>query len=83
MALGGRTDLRLAESVSATAGALRKAGGHSRGILVLGLRSDLLAHPACRLGGVVKVSRSTLTHPRVRPTIGLHDRPNHLTLPHH
>ena len=37
MALGGRTDLRMAEPVPATARALRKAGGHSRGILVLGL----------------------------------------------
>jgi len=46
MALGGRTDLRLAESIPATARALRKAGGHSRSILVLGVRSDLLALPA-------------------------------------
>src|SRR5260370_36201070 len=56
MALGGRTDLCLVESVPATARALRKAGGHSRGILVLGGCSDLLAFPASRLGGGVKVS---------------------------
>jgi hypothetical protein len=42
MALGRGTDVRLAESVSATARALRKTGGPSRGILVVGLRSDLL-----------------------------------------
>ena len=58
MALGGRTDLRLAEPVPATAGALRKAGGHSRGILVLGVRSDLLALPASRLGGGLKAEVS-------------------------
>ncbi len=39
-----------------TAGALRKAGGHSRGILVLGVCSDLLALPASRLGGGVKLA---------------------------
>jgi hypothetical protein len=43
MALGGRTDLRLAESVPETARALRKAGGHSRGISISGVCSDLLA----------------------------------------
>ena len=56
MALGGGTNFRLAESIPATAGALRKAGGHSRGILVLGMRSDLLELPARRLGGGLKVS---------------------------
>ena len=63
MALGGRTDLRLAEPVPATAGSLRKAGGHSRGVLVLGVRSDLLALPASRLGGRLKFSfaRNALT----------------------
>ena len=30
--VGSRTDLRLAEPIPAIAGALRKAGGHSRGI---------------------------------------------------
>jgi hypothetical protein len=50
MAMGGRTDLRLAESVQATGRALRKAGGHSRGVPLLGLRSDLLAFSASRLG---------------------------------
>src|ERR1700680_2863448 len=85
MALGGRTDLRLAESVQAAAGSIRKAGGHSRGILVLGVRSDMLALPASRLGGGLKLSfaRNTLTCPRVAPTIArLHDRPDHLALPH-
>jgi hypothetical protein len=48
--MGSRTDLRLAEPVPATARALRKAGGHSRGISVPGMRSDLLAIPSCRLG---------------------------------
>jgi len=49
-------DLRMAEPVPATARALRKAGGHSRGILVLGLRFDLLAFPANRLGGGLKLA---------------------------
>ena len=85
MALGGRTDIRLAESVQAAEGSIRKAGGHSRGISIPGMRSDLLALPASRLGGGLKLSfaRNTLTRPRVRPTIGrLHDRPNYLALPH-
>ena len=71
MPMGGRTDLRLAESVPTAARALRKAGGHSRGILVLGVRFDLLALPASRLGGGLKLSfaRNTLTRPHVRPTI--------------
>ena len=55
MAMGGRTDFRLAESIPATAGALRKAGGHSRGILVLEVRSDLLELAASRLGGGLKL----------------------------
>src|SRR5271169_2519874 len=55
MAMGGRTDFRLAESIPATAGALRKAGGHSRGILVFGVCSDLLALLASRLGGRLKL----------------------------
>ena len=63
MALGGRTDLRLAESVPATARALRKAGGHPRGISVPGMRSDLLALLASRLGGGLKLTfaRNALT----------------------
>src|SRR5580692_5402645 len=84
MAMGGRTDLRLAEPVLAATGSIRKAGGHSRGILVLGLRSDLLALPASGLGSGSKLSfaRNTLTHPHVRPTIGgLQDRQDHLALP--
>jgi hypothetical protein len=56
MAMGGRTDLRLAEPVPATAGALRKASGYSRGILVLGVCADLLALPASRLGGGLKLA---------------------------
>jgi len=36
MAMGSRTDLRLGESVAATARALRKAGGQSRGISMPG-----------------------------------------------
>ncbi len=36
-------------------GTLRKAGGHSRGILVLGVCSDLLALPASQLSGELKV----------------------------
>jgi hypothetical protein len=55
MALGCGTDLRMVEPVPATARALRKTGGHSRGILVLGVCSDLLALPASRLGGGLKV----------------------------
>jgi hypothetical protein len=51
MALGGRTYLLLAESIPPTAAALRKAGRHSRGILVLGVCSDLLVFPANRLSG--------------------------------
>ena len=46
MAKGREKDLRLDESVLATLGALRKASGHSRGILVPGVCSDLLALPA-------------------------------------
>jgi hypothetical protein len=42
MALGGGTDLCLAESVPATARAVRKTGRSSRGIPILGVRSDLL-----------------------------------------
>jgi hypothetical protein len=42
MALGRGADVRLAQSVSATARSLRKAGGHSRGISIPGLRSPLL-----------------------------------------
>jgi hypothetical protein len=70
MALGSRTNLRLAESVQAAAGSIRKAGRHSRSILVLGVRSDLLALLASRLGGGVKTnfSRNALTRPRLRPT---------------
>jgi hypothetical protein len=85
MALGRGADVRLVESVPAAAGSIRKADGHSRGILVPWVRSDLLAIPASRLGSGVKTSfaRNTLTRPRVRPTIGRpHDRPNHLALPH-
>jgi len=36
------------------AGVERKAGGHSRGISIPGMRSDLLALPASRLGGLVE-----------------------------
>jgi hypothetical protein len=43
MALGGGANLRLVESVPATARALRKAGRHSRGLSVPGMCSDLLA----------------------------------------
>jgi hypothetical protein len=46
MAVGGGADLRLAESVSPTASALRKACGYSRGFYVLGVRSDLLECPS-------------------------------------
>ncbi len=42
MALGGGTDLRMAESVPATARAVRKTGRYSRGIPILGLHPDLL-----------------------------------------
>jgi hypothetical protein len=70
MAMGGRTDLRLVESVPASARALRKTGGHSRGILVLGVRSDLLALSASRFGGGLKVScaRNALTCRRLAPS---------------
>ena len=69
MALGSRTDLRLAESVQAAAGSIRKAGRHSRSILVLGVRSDLLALLASRLGGGVKTnfSRNSFTRHRLTP----------------
>src|ERR1700680_3864772 len=56
MAMGGGTDLRLVESIPAAARSLRKAGGHSRGISFPGMHSDLLALPASRLGGGLKVS---------------------------
>jgi hypothetical protein len=58
MAMGGRTDLRLVESVPTAAGALREARGYSRGILVSRMCSDLLALPASRLGGGLKVEVS-------------------------
>jgi hypothetical protein len=65
MAMGGGTDLRLAEPVPATAGALRKASRHSRGVLVPRVCPDLLALPACRLGGGLRVednfARNALT----------------------
>ena len=81
MAMGGRTDLRLAEPVPAAARALRKAGGHSRGILVLGVRSDLLALSASRLGGGLKFSfaRNALTR-RSPSMVASSDRPHHLAL---
>ena len=60
MAMGSRTDLRLAEPVPAVAGSIRKAGGHSRGISIPGMHSDLLALPACRLGGGVKTGLHTI-----------------------
>jgi hypothetical protein len=41
---GGGADLRLVESIPAAARSLRKAGGHSRGIPIHGVRSDLLEH---------------------------------------
>ena len=41
-------------NVPATARALRKAYGHSRGISIAGMRSDLLALPASRLDGGLK-----------------------------
>jgi hypothetical protein len=74
MAMGSRTDLRLAESVSAAAGSIRKAGGHSRGISIPGMRSDLLALPACRLGGGVKIgfARKDID-PSSRPVLLLGD----------
>ena len=50
MALGGGADVRLVESVPAAARSLRKAGGHSRGISIPGMRPDLLALLASRLG---------------------------------
>ena len=67
MALGRGADVRLVESVPAAAGSIRKAGGHSRGISIPGMRSDLLAFPSCRLGGGVKIGfvRNTLTRPRL------------------
>src|SRR5207245_5007998 len=56
MALGGGANLRMAQSVPATARALRKTGGHSRGIPVLGVCFDMLALPASRLGGGLKLA---------------------------
>ena len=72
MALGwwsGR--FRLVESVPVAARTLRKAGGHSRGILVLGVRSDLLALSASRFGGGLKVSftRNALTRRSLAPSM--------------
>jgi hypothetical protein len=67
MALGRGADVRLVESVPAAARALRKAGGHSRGILVLGVRSDLLALSASRFRGGLKVSFARNALARRRP----------------
>src|SRR6266849_3710509 len=66
-----------------------KRGGHSRGILVLGVRSDLLALSASRFGGEVKVSFAcnALTRRSLAPSMVASgqtfpsDRPNHLALP--
>jgi hypothetical protein len=71
MAMGGGTDLRLVESTPAAARSLRKAGGHSRGISISGMRSDLLALPASRLGGGLKVSfaRNALTCLNLAPSM--------------
>jgi Transposase DDE domain len=46
VAMGGGADVRLAEPVSPTASALGKAGRHSRGFSILGVRSDLLECPS-------------------------------------
>src|SRR6266851_2075487 len=53
----------MVESVPAAARPLSKAGRYSRGILVLGVRSNLLALPTSRLGVGLKVSfaRNALT----------------------
>ncbi|HMH07820.1 MAG TPA: hypothetical protein VK579_14160, partial [Terriglobales bacterium] len=51
--LGSGADVRLVESVVAAARSLRKAGGHSRGILVLGVRY-LPALSASRFAGELK-----------------------------
>jgi len=63
-----------------------RPGGHSRGTSMPAMRSDLLALPACRLGGAVKIgfARKTLTRPRVRSYYwATHDQSSHLALPHH
>ena len=70
MALGGGADVRLVESVPAAARSLRKAGGHSRGILVLGMHSNLLALLASRWGGLkVSFARNALTCRRLAPSM--------------
>jgi hypothetical protein len=56
MAMGSRADLRLVESVPAVARSLREASGHSRGITITGMRSNLLAFPASRWRGGLKVT---------------------------
>ncbi len=81
MALGGGADVRLVESVPAAARSLRKAGGYSRGILVLGVRSDLLALSASRFGGELKVSFAcnALTRRSLAPSmVASTDRPSHV-----
>ncbi len=42
--------------VPAAPRSLREAGGHSRGVSIPGLRSDLLALPASRLGGELRLA---------------------------
>jgi hypothetical protein len=77
----------------AAARELRKAGGHSQGILVLGVCSDLLALFASRLGGGLKLALPGCPQCIDLPQLGqigwsrterafFVDRPNDFALPH-
>ena len=56
-AMGSRADLLMVvESVPAAARSLREAGGHSRSISILGMRSNLPVLPASRLGGELNLT---------------------------
>src|SRR5215813_13568187 len=88
MAMGSRADLLMVESVPAAARSLREAGGHSRSISILGMRSNLLVLPASRLVWRVELNfaRNALTcrnlDGRAQSKIFLIDRPDHLASPY-
>jgi len=78
----------MVESVPAAARSLREAGGHSRSISILGMRSNLLVLPASRLVWRVELNfaRNALTcrnlDGRAQSKIFLIDRPDHLASPY-
>src|SRR5713101_3570275 len=84
--MGSRADLLMVESVPAAARSLREAGGHSRSISILGMRSNLLVLPASRLGGELNLTLPAIDLPQLgwssTKQILLIDRPDHLASPY-